>query len=58
MFNPSSLITLEAPVVSARLNIAVIIATGIPSFSISFAIEAPQRLHVPQVATRIAQSIF
>jgi len=43
--------TLGAPVVSARLKRADIKATGMPTRSISFAIVAPQRLQVPQVAT-------
>ena len=50
--------TLGAPVVKAKLNNAVMNATGIPAFSISFAIVAPQRLHVPQVATIITASTF
>ena len=51
-------ITLGAPVVKARLNKAVMKATGIPAFSISLAIVAPQRLHVPQVATIITAFTF
>ena len=51
------LTTRGAPVVSARLNSAVITATGIPAFSMRLAIVAPQRLQVPQVATSSAPSI-
>ena len=50
--------TLGAPVVSARLNSAVMTATGMPAFSMRLAIVAPQRLQVPQVATSRAPSIF
>ena len=50
------LTTRGAPVVRARENMAEIMATGIPAFSISFATVAPQRLQVPQVATRSAPS--
>lgn len=50
------LITLGAPVVNAKLNNAEMNATGIPAFSISLAIVAPQRLQVPQVATIITAS--
>ena len=48
--------TRGAPVVRASEKMAEIIATGMPAFSISFATVAPQRLQVPQVATRSAQS--
>lgn len=47
------LTTLGAPVVRARLYRAEIIPTGMPARSISLAIVAPQRLQVPQVATRM-----
>lgn len=50
--------TLGAPVVSASEYIADIIATGIPAFSISLATVAPQRLQVPQVATKRAPDTF
>ena len=50
------LTTLGAPVVNARLNNAVITATGMPASSMRLAIVAPQRLHVPQVATSNAPS--
>ena len=50
------LTTRGAPVVSASEKMAEIMATGMPAFSISLATVAPQRLHVPQVATRRAPS--
>ena len=50
------LTTRGAPVVRAREKMAEIMATGMPAFSISLATVAPQRLQVPQVATRSAPS--
>jgi hypothetical protein len=43
-----------APTFSASAGMAEIIATGMPARSSSFAIVAPQRLQVPQVATSSA----
>lgn len=42
-----------APTVYGTMGMALSKATGIPARSSSFAIVAPQRLQLPQVATRI-----
>lgn len=46
--------TLGLPMLFATAVILVIRAVGIPAFSISFTMVAPQRVQLPHVATRIA----
>jgi hypothetical protein len=46
-----------APTRSAILMSAVMVTTGMPTRSISFASVAPLRVPVPQVAVRIAASM-
>ena len=50
--------TRAAPTCCAICAIAVTITTGMPARSSSFASAAPQRVHVPQVATNRAASIW